>query len=104
MGFGQEMIIHEGDIFPTVRPENNGPYVFRALCEVNGKLCVIDSKIPLLFGTFKRLCQSYGAREALYLDMGTGWNHSWYRDENGIAVDVFPKTHEYCTNWIVFYN
>ena len=103
MGFGQEMMIHEGDILPTVRPNCNGPNIFRALCEVNGKLCVIDCKIPMLFGSFKRLCQLYGAREALYLDMGSGWNHSWYRDVDGEVVEIHPKTHDYCTNWLTFY-
>ena len=70
---------------------------------MDGKVCVIDGKMPMTFGTFKKLLATYGAKEALYLDMGTGWNHSWYRDESGNAVDVFPYSHPYCTNWLTFY-
>ena len=35
--------------------------------------------------------------------MVPGWNHSWSRDEDGDAVDIFPYQHPYCTNWVVFY-
>ena len=36
------------------------------------------------------------------LDMGRGWNHSWYRDNKGTVVEIHPKTHSYTTNWLVF--
>ena len=26
-------------------------------------------------------------------EMGLGWNHSWYRDNDGNAVDIFPYPH-----------
>jgi len=28
-------------------------------------------------------------------------NHAWYRDR-GKIVELHPKTHGFCTNWIVF--
>ena len=102
MGFGQEMIIHQGKLCETIR-KNGNVNQFRALCEVDGQVCVIDSKMAMAFGAFKKLLVAYGVREALYLDMGPGWNHSWYRDEDGNAVDIFPYQHAYCTNWVVFY-
>lgn len=102
MGFGQEMIIHEGSLCVTIRKDKNENQ-FRALCEANGKLCVIDSKSSLRFGDYKRLLLNYGVTEALYIDMGEGWSHSWYRDANNLAIDLFPKTHDYCTNWVTFY-
>lgn len=43
------------------------------------------------------------ATEALYLDMGPGWNYSWYRDENGNPVEIHSIPTEYATNWITFY-
>ena len=101
MGFGQEMIIHQGKLRETIRKDGNVNQ-FRALCEVDGKLCVIDCKMQMAFGTFKKQLIAYGVKEALYLDMGPGWNHSWYRDEDGNAVDIFPYQHPYCTNWVVF--
>lgn len=103
MGFGQEIMIHEGEICQTVRPDNNGPNLYRALCEADGKLCIIDCRLPMYFGCFKKLLIGYGVNSALYLDMGSGWNHSWYRDNNGNSVEIHPKTHGFCTNWLTFY-
>ena len=102
MGFGQEMMIHQGKLCETIRKDGNVNQ-FRALCEVDGRLCVIDCKMQMAFGMFKKQLIAYGVKEALYLDMGPGWNHSWYRDEDGNAVDIFPYQHPYCTNWVVFY-
>lgn len=33
--------------------------------------------------------------------MGGGWNHSWYRGNNGIVKEIHPKIHSFSTNWIV---
>lgn len=46
--------------------------------------------------------KDFKVKHALYLDMGSGWNHAWYRD-NGKVVVLHPKTHNFCTNWITFY-
>lgn len=102
MGFGQEMIMHQGKLCETIRKDGNVNQ-FRALCEVDGKVCVIDSKMSMAFGAFKKQLVAYGVKEALYLDMGPGWNHSWYRDEDGNVIDIYPYQHPYCTNWLTFY-
>lgn len=102
MGFGQEMIIDKGKLCKTTRRDENVNQ-FRALCEIEGKLCIVDCKMEMPFGSFKKQLLAHGATEALYVDMGTGWNHSWYRDENGKAVDIFPYRHPFCTNWLAFY-
>ena len=44
-----------------------------------------------------------GVSEAIYLDMGTGWNYAWYRINDETIVGLHPKVHDYCTNWITFY-
>ena len=75
----------------------------RALCERNGKLCIIESRQPLLLIDFIKFLGRYGVTQALYLDMGEGWNYSWYRDNQGIVQYIHPKTHNYGTNWITFY-
>ena len=46
--------------------------------------------------------EKIGVTHALYLDMGGGWNHSWYRGNDGKVVEIHPKTHNYTTNWLVF--
>lgn len=96
------MIFHQGNLVPTTRPDSDINH-FRTLCEVNDKLCVINSKHSITFGAYKRLLKAHEVKEALYLDGGTGWNHSWYRGDNGKAVVIAPKSHYFCTNWITFY-
>lgn len=107
MGFGQEMMIHHGSIVPHTRKDSD-ENLFRALCEINGRLGIADAKEFGTFGGFIDFLIKAGVTEALYLDMGTGWNHSWYKpeiDDNlmGKAIVIQPKKHSYCTNWLTFY-
>ena len=44
-----------------------------------------------------------GPYNALYCDMGRGWNYSWYRKEDGSVKELFPTPGKYTTNWITFY-
>lgn len=102
MGFGQEMLIFEGKKVPCLRADSN-INEFRALCELNGSLCVIDSKGKLSFGDFIYELLSIGVRNALYLDMGQGWNYSWWRDDSKTLHMIHDKRIKYTTNWITFY-
>ena len=101
MGFGQNMIIYDGKTQPSFR-KLKSRFEYRALCEYRGKLCVIDSKGVVSYATFISSLEKIGVTHALYLDMGAGWNHSWYRDNDGKVVEIHPKTHSYTTNWLVF--
>ena len=100
--FAQEMIIHQSQIKPTTRKDGN-VNTFRALCELDGKLCIIESLHDEKFGDFKESLLATGVSEALYLDMGNGWNYAWYRINETEIVGLHPKVHDYCTNWITFY-
>ena len=99
MGFGQEMMIHEGKRVQTIRKDANRNE-FRALCELNSKLFVIDSKGVSTFGDFIQALLDEGITEAIYIDMGPGWNYSWYRDENGVSHEIHNHKIIYTTNWI----
>lgn len=101
MGFGQNMIIYNGETQSSFR-KLGSRFEYRALCEYKGKLCIIDSKEVVSYASFIESLEKIGVTHALYLDMGNGWNHSWYRDNNGNVVEIHPKTHTYTTNWIVF--
>ena len=101
MGFGQEMLIHQGAKYKAVRNEESKKN-YRSLCEHNNKLCIAESLNPTSLKVFKERLYNIGMKEAIYLDMGNGWNYSWYRTNDSI-VDLHEKTHDYCTNWIVFY-
>lgn len=104
MGFGQALIVHNGRaITPLWR---GGEHEFRALCEKDGRLCIVDGIGTLPYEEFVARLVRYGVTHALYLDMGSGWNHSWYRPQPGSEpVDIHPRIakSDFCTNWITFY-
>lgn len=79
MGFAQEMMIHHGHKVPTTRPSGN-KNVFRALClDSGGTLAFYESQGIVTFGNFIDALLSQGVKEALYTDMGQGWNYCFYR-------------------------
>ena len=102
MGFWQDMLIHNYKIIEHERPDDQ-VHRYRSLCLYKDRVCVIQSdEMPL--GDFIQELVNLGVQEALYIDMGTGWNHSWYRKgTKQIYTEIFPKTHPYQTNWITFY-
>lgn len=101
MGFAQNMIIYNGVTQPSFR-KLQSRFQYRALCEYKGKLCIIDSKRVVSYADFISFLEKIGVTHALYLDMGGGWNHSWYRNNNGEVIEIHPKTHNFATNWIIF--
>lgn len=101
MGFGQELIIHNKEVKKTARSDND-KNIFRALCSYEGKICIVESIDVMPFVNFKTALKKAGISEAIYLDMGNGWNYAWYRNNNGIH-ERGKKTHNFCTNWITFY-
>ena len=103
MGFGQAIIIHDGE---SIRPLwRDGVNQYRALCEKDGRLCIVDSRDKVSYDRFVALLEQFAPTHALYMDMGAGWNHSWWRDDNGQVHEIHPTAEKsrYCTNWITFY-
>ena len=79
MGFAQEMMIHNGKAVKTTRPLGNRN-VFRALClNSDNQLTLYESQGVVSFGNFIDALFSQGVKEALYTDMGQGWNYCFYR-------------------------
>lgn len=101
LAFGQTMLIYRKALTPVVRRLTQVAH-FRSLCEKDGELCVVESKDTVTFGHFLYLLAAFGVENALYLDMGSGWNHSWYRLSDGSRREIYPYRHPYCTNWLVF--
>ncbi len=102
-GFGQAIIIHEGE---SIRPLwRDGVNHYRALCEKDGQLCIADSRDAVSYEQFVALLEKFAPRHALYMDMGAGWNHSWWRDDQGEIHEIHPMAEKsrYCTNWLTFY-
>ena len=102
-GFAQEMMIHNAKEVVHTRSADNANE-FRALCLMGDRVAIADSKGYMPFGDFIDNLLKAGVTEALYLDMGPGWNYSWYRDENGNPIEIHSTATEYATNWITFYN
>ena len=103
-GFAQEMMIHSGEQVPTTRSLNN-VNLFRALCERRGRLCIADATESKSFGAFIQSLLDAGVTEAIYTDMGGGWNYSWYRSfAKEKATFIHSTYQEAATNWIVFYS
>ena len=83
--FAQEMIIHNGKFVTAIRKDSNKNQ-FRALCQRNDSLCVIESSGVVSYGDFKAALLRQKVQEAIYLDMGMGWNHAWYRTSHKYQV------------------
>lgn len=79
MGFTQEMMTHNGKAVKTTRNAEN-QNVFRALClDTDGELAIDEGQKDITFGNFIDALLSQGVKEALYTDMGPGWNYCFYR-------------------------
>ena len=99
-GFMQFGLIRNGEIVkdfyqPRVR-------CYRMLAELNGNLCIIDSCKMMRFDDFLEEVSRLGVTNALYMDMGAGWNYSWYRNAAGKVVTLFGLPVPWSHNWIVF--
>lgn len=104
--FGQAMVIFNGNI--VVNPDKPDPIsqtsinMYRVLAEHKGKLCIIDAEYNMSYGTFINKLSKANVSNALYLDMGEGWNYSYYRDNNAQSHYIHTKKIPYTTNWLVF--
>ena len=108
--FQQELLILNGEIQKFKRPDL--PRLYRALCNFNGRLCVVDGTHEHLLSSFIDLLHNAGIEDALYLDMGN-WSYSWYREyQEGLDIEwssaklIHPKPQHgkyYGSNWLAFY-
>lgn len=97
-GFQSFMLVYDGEI--SYEPVNRYR-CFRALAELDGKLCIIDAKRQMYLHDFSLAIQELGVENALYLDMGM-WSYSWYRANNGKTNTLIGLPHLFAHNWIVF--
>jgi len=75
---------------------------FRVIALLNGEACVIDSRTQMHYSEFISALENLGVRDALYCDMGSGWNYSWYRNTEGKDVDIIGTPWPFSHNWLVF--
>lgn len=108
MGFCQMLIIKDGIPRPIGSKMRKNKTIYRALCEKDGRLCIIEGRKVMTYGDFVKHLKEFKVKHALYLDMGSGWNYAWYRDKAGKVIEIFPTSksapsYKYRTNWITFY-
>lgn len=73
------MMIHNGKAVKTTRPLGNRN-IFRALClNSDYQLALYESQGVMSFGNFIDALLSEGVKEAIYTDIGQGWNYCFYR-------------------------
>ena len=75
---------------------------YRVLALLNDRACIIDSRTQMHYSEFIQALENLGIRDALYCDMGSGWNYSWYRNAEGKAVDIIGTPWPFSHNWLVF--
>lgn len=99
-GFMQYRILKDGELvndfnMPRVRS-------YRVIAELNGNLCIIDSIEMMHFDDFILKLKKLNVTNALYMDMGAGWNYSWYRKNTGKIKTLFGLKVPWSHNWVVF--
>ena len=99
-GFMQFALICDGQ--PVMNFDRPRARCYRTLAELNGSLCIIDSVNMMHFDEFMEELQRIGVTNALYMDMGAGWNYSWYRNAYDKVVTLFGLPVPWSHNWIVF--
>ena len=108
MAFCQYLLILQGRQTPMWKMMRNNRTRYRALCEKDGRLCLVESKKVVTLEFFIKCLMESHVTNAIYLDMGAGWNYAWYRDAKGEVHEIFPESkkasdYRYRTNWVTFY-
>lgn len=77
--------------------------IYRSACILNdGNFAVIQSAKALPLNVFINSLIEMGVSDALYLDMGRGWNYGWYRETgDSPAIKLFDYKSPYQTNWLL---
>ena len=107
MAFCQRLLIHQGRQCQVWEMMRKNRTRYRALCEKDGRLCLIESNKVVTLEFFIQCLTNDRITNAIYLDMGAGWNYAWYRDKQGNTREIFPESKKapdfpYRTNWVTF--
>lgn len=99
-GFEQFMSIYDGK---DQKIKVGKLRCYRLLAELNGRVCLVESSVPIHYEDFIQSVLDIGVQKALYLDMGAKSSHSQYRNNKGNAVNLFAaKPGAFIHSWVVF--
>lgn len=102
--FQQILIVQNGRSVYSGKPiKPLTPNIYRSACIMNdGNFAVIQSLQSLPLQEFINSLIKMGVSDALYLDMGSGWNYGWYRETlDAPANCLFDYRTLYQTNWLL---
>ena len=103
MAFTQHWVIKDGQIFlPAIQSLDRIEH-YRSICQKDDRFLVIANWEEIPYQEYLDMLLTYGVENALYMDMGAGWNHSFFRDADNQLHILHPKTHAYASNWLVVY-
>jgi len=105
--FAQHLIVYNDEIQPLFNKIlGRPPQYYRALCEFNDKLCVIENYQRMRYEDFVKELYNLHVRHALYLDMGSYGYEWYYQFLNGEHMEGLVKKGEdnpKASNWLLFY-
>lgn len=102
--FEQMLLVHNGKYAYTGSPiDLDEKHIYRAACICRGgKFAVVQGVTHMTLKTFIDGLMAMHVRDALYLDMGMGWNYGWYREKAGDTAELLFRVRSiYQTNWLV---
>lgn len=100
-GFEQFMAIWNGEKTRDILSKRR---CYRVLAELNGRVCMIESRKIMGYADFIQAVQKAGVKTAIYLDMGAHSSHSKYRRSDGKVINLFGKRGEFVHSWVGFYH
>ncbi|MDD6622808.1 MAG: hypothetical protein PUE90_08905 [Bacteroidales bacterium] len=102
--FQQMLLVKAGaNVYQGKPIRRSSANIYRSACKMkDGSFAVIQTKTALSLEQFIKSLIAMGVQDALYLDMGSGWNYGWYRTTTDSApVRLFNYRTPYQTNWLV---
>lgn len=102
--FQQILIVQNGkNVYKGTPIKPTTANIYRSACILNdGNFAVIQSAKVLSLNDFINSLIEMGVSDALYLDMGRGWNYGWYRETvESHATKLFDYKTPYQTNWLI---
>ena len=102
--FQQILIVQNGkNVYRGTPIKQTTRNIYRAACIMNdGNFAVIQAKKAIPLKDFINSLIKLGVNDALYLDMGYGWNYGWYRPlKHNTPKLLFDYRSPYQTNWLL---
>ncbi len=98
--FQQILMVQNGkNVYKGTPIKQATPNIYRSACILNdGSFAVIQSTKALPLNDFINSLIEMGVSDALYLDMGRGWNYG--ENTESPAIKLFDYKSTYQTNWL----